>query len=161
MVALFALGALADERHWLADGLPAQLRRTCGRAAVIGLVLAALLGAAITITDDPDPYLGGLRLQAALIPVVEATIAVGMSLWAVDWFRRRCNRAGTLVRALGRASFAAFLLHAPITIIAAVALRDIAVTGEVKFLTVFTVTAAASYGLGWLLTRSHVAGRIL
>jgi glucans biosynthesis protein C len=161
MLALFALGALGEERRWLADGLPADMRRTCGRAAALGVVLAALVGAAITITDDPDPWLGGLRLQAMLIPLIEAMITVGMSLWAVDWFRRRWNRAGPLVQALGRGSFGAYLVHAPITVVLAVALRGVGVPAEVKFLTVFALTVVASFGLGVLFSRSRLGSHIL
>jgi peptidoglycan/LPS O-acetylase OafA/YrhL len=161
MFVLFALGALAHERRWLVDGLSADLRRTCGGMAAFGVALAVLLGVVITLTDDPDPFLGGFRLQATLIPVVEAMITVGMSLWAVDWFRRRWNRAPPLVRTLGRSSFAAYLVHAPITILFAVALRDVGVPAEVKFLAVLALSAVASFGLGALVTRSRVAARVL
>jgi glucans biosynthesis protein C len=161
MVALFSLGVLARERGWLSDPLPPRLRRACGKAAILGVVLAALVGAGIAITDDPEPFLGGWRIEATLIPLIEATLALGMSLWLVDWFRRRANRAGALVGGLGRASFAAYLLHVPITILLAIALRGVGVPGELKFLGVFALGVAGSFGLGWLFTRSRTAGRIL
>lgn len=161
MIALFALGVLARERGWLSDALPPQLRRTCGQAAVLGVALAALLGAGIAVTDDPDPFLGGLRFQATLIPLIEATLALGMSLWLIDWFRRRTDRAGPLVAGLGRASFAAYLLHVPITILFAVILREAGIPAESKFLVVYALGVVASFGLGWFLTRSPTAGRIL
>jgi peptidoglycan/LPS O-acetylase OafA/YrhL len=161
MAALFALGVLAQERAWLSDSLSPQLRRTCGRAAAVGLVLAVLVGVGITITDDPEPFLGGLHFEATLIPFIEATLALGMSLWAIDWFRRGGSRAGSLVRGLGRASFAAYLVHAPITVLLAITLRDVGVPAELKFLSVYALGVVASFGLGWLSTQSQVAGRIL
>lgn len=161
MMALFALGVLARERGWLSDALPAQLRRTCGQAAVLGVVFAALLGAGIAITDDPDPFLGGLRLEATLIPLIEATLALGMSLWLIDWFRRRANHADPFVSGLGRASFAAYLLHVPVTVLLAILLRDVEVPAELKVLSVFALGAFASFGIGWFATRSRVAVRVL
>jgi hypothetical protein len=161
MAALFALGVLAQERAWLSDRLSPQLRRTCARAAAGGLVLAVLVGVGIAITDDPEPFLGGLQFEATLIPFIEASLALGMSLWAVDWFRRGGNRAGSLVRGLGRASFAAYLVHAPITVLLAIILRELGVPAEVKFLSVYALGVVASFGLGWLSTQSRVAGRIL
>lgn len=161
MLALFVLGALAEERGWLVGGLPPRLRRACGRAGALGVGLAGLLGVIITVGVDPDPFLGGLRLQATVIPVVEAMMTVGVSLWAVDWFRRRWNRAGTLVQNVGRASFAAYIVHAPITVVLAVALRNAAVPAEVKLVVVFAATLIASFGLGLLFTRSRAAPRIL
>ena len=161
MIALFFLGVLATERRWLADGLSVPLRRTCGRTAAVGIALIAALGVAITLTDDPDPFLGGFRLEATIIPIAEAMIAVGMSLWAVDWFRRRWSRSGPIGRAMGRASFSAYLVHAPLTVILAIAVRDVDVAAEAKLLAVFTAATAASYGLGWLSTRSGATGRVL
>jgi hypothetical protein len=159
--AMFALGVLARERGWLSEGLPLQLRRTCGYAAVVGLVLAILAGVAIAVSDDPDRFLGGFHVEATLIPLIEASLALGMSLWLIDWFRRRANRAGTLVRGLGRASFTAYLVHVPITILLAIGLRDVGVAAELKFLFVFGVGVAASYGLGLVSGRRRVAGRVL
>jgi peptidoglycan/LPS O-acetylase OafA/YrhL len=161
MSALFLLGVLSRERGWSSDGLSQQLRRTCGWAAAIGVALAMLVGVGITITDDAEPFLGGLRVEATLIPLIEGTLALGMSLWAIDWFRRRLNREGDLVRGLGRASFAAYLVHAPLIILLAIALRDLGMPAELKFLSVFGLVAVASFALGWLSTRSRVAGRIL
>jgi peptidoglycan/LPS O-acetylase OafA/YrhL len=118
-------------------------------------------GAGIAISDDAEPFLGGWRLEATLIPLIEATLALGMSLWAIDWFRRRANRAGTLVRGLGRGSFAAYLVHAPLTILFAIVIRNVEIPAELKFLTVFALGVIASFGLGWLVTRSRVTARIL
>ncbi|MFZ1489278.1 MAG: acyltransferase family protein [Ilumatobacteraceae bacterium] len=161
MVALFTLGVLAAERSWLAEGLPAELRRFCGRAAAFSLVAAMIVAVGITLTEEPDQFLGGLHLQATIIPVIEAVLAVSMTLWITDWFRRRWDRASELTRAAASASFAAYLLHAPITIMLAAGLSDVGVPAELKFLAVFAATVLASFGLGWLLTRSHVGGRIL
>jgi hypothetical protein len=161
MITLFVLGAVATERGWLADGLSLPLRRTCGRAAAIGIAILAALGVAISLTDDPDPFLGGFRLEATIIPAAEAMIAVGMSLWTVDWFRRRWNRSGPIGRAMGRASFGAYLVHAPLTVVLAIAMRDVDVAAEAKLLAVFSAATIASYALGWVLTQSDVAGRIL
>jgi len=161
MIALFALGVLARERGWLSEALPPQLRRTCGRAAALGVALAILAGVGIALTDDPEHFLGGLQFEATLIPLIEATLALGMSLWLIDWFRRRSNRAGRLVGGLGRASFAAYLLHVPLTIMLAIVLRGVGIPAELKLLSVFVLGVIASFGLGWLFAQSRVAGRIL
>ena len=161
MGALFALGVVVAERHSLDDGLPRELRRTCGRAALVGVALAAIVGVLITLADDPDPFLGGLHPEAALIPLIEATLTLGMSLWAIDWFRRRWNSGGPVASALGRASFAAYLVHAPITIVFAAALGDVEVTAEVKFLVVTALSIALAFGLGWIATRSRTPPRVL
>lgn len=161
MIALFALGVLARERGWLTSALAPRLRRICGRAAALGVALAILAGVGIVITDDPDPFLGGMRFEATLVPLIEATLALSMSLWLIDWFRRRDHGASELVAGLGRASFAAYLLHVPLTIMLAIALRGVGIAAELKFISVFALGVIASFGIGWLVTRSKFAGRIL
>jgi hypothetical protein len=161
MVAMFVLGVLATERGWLADGLSPRLRRGCGRIAVVSWVGVVILAVGITLVDEPDPFLGGMHLQALLIPVLEATIAVTMSLWAVDWFRRRWDQASAITHRAGRGSFAAYLIHAPITIVLAAALRHVGVPAELKFLAVYAMTVIVSFWLGWFVTRTQSGGRIL
>jgi hypothetical protein len=161
MLTLFVLGVLAAERGWLEGGLDPQLRRTCQRGATVSLVAAVLVAVGVTLSEDPDPFLGGWRLEAMLIPAIEGAIAVCMSLWLTDWFRRRWDRASELAHEAARASFAAYLIHAPVTVVLAALLRSVGVPAEVKFLAVFAGATAVAFGLGWLATRSRVGGRIL
>jgi peptidoglycan/LPS O-acetylase OafA/YrhL len=62
---------------------------------------------------------------------------------------------------MGRASFGAYLVHAPIIVLLAIALRGVPVPAELKFLAVFGLGVVASFGIGWLATRSRVGGRVL
>jgi peptidoglycan/LPS O-acetylase OafA/YrhL len=123
--------------------------------------MAVPLAVGLTLADDADPFLGGLRLEATLIPVGEAMVTVGMSLWAVDWFRRRWNRSTPLVRAMGRGSFVAYVVHAPILVVLAVLLRDVDVVAEVKYVVVFAMTVVLAFGTGWLLDRRRGPSRVL
>lgn len=161
MLTLFVLGVLAAEHHWFDEGLSSALRRSCQRAAVSSVLATMILAVGITVTDDADPFLGGLHIQAIVIPIIEATIAVSMSLWVTDWFRRRWTRSTPIVHGAGRASFGAYLLHPPLTVLLAALLRDVGVPAELKFLVVFAIAGAAAFALGWFLTRARVATRIL
>ena len=120
-----------------------------------------LAGVAVATSDDPDPFLGGLHLEATLVPLVEATLALGLSLWLVDWFRRRTTRAGRLVHGLGQASFTAYLVHVPITVLLAIALRGVGIPGELKLVLVLVSGLVSSYGIGWAIGRTRRSGRIV
>ena len=161
MITLFALGTLAAERGWLREGIPDRLRRRCGWAALGGAVMALLVGVSMNISGDEDSYLGGFHFEALAIPVIEAVIAIGMSLWMIEWFRRRWDHTGSFARGLGRASFAAYIIHPPVVVLISVAIRSLAAPIEVKFLVVFAIGAAASFALGFLLTRWSPVGRIV
>jgi hypothetical protein len=155
---LFVLGVLSAERGWL-DPVPDRLRRGCGLAAALGvvvIVVAFSLG-----RESLDPFAGGLTIPAATTAVCEAVIAVGLSVWLLGHFQRRHDRTGRLRSALARAAFGAYVLQAPVLVVLAVALAGVDVQPEVKFLVVAPVGVAASFGLAWVLTRIPGVNRIL
>jgi glucan biosynthesis protein C len=151
MGVMFALGAVGEERGWL-DPPPAWLAPACLRAGVVASVALLLTFIPVALSDNADPFLGGLHAQALAEPVCEATIAVAMSLWVAMWFSRHVIYDGWLARALGRASYPTYVLHAPVVVALSVALSGVAVAAEVKFVVVASVGVVASYALGWLVT---------
>jgi peptidoglycan/LPS O-acetylase OafA/YrhL len=161
MVTLFGLGVLAAERGWLDGPLSDRMRRACATAAVVGALAFLAILMAIN-PGDPDPaFTGGLRPQAAVLPLVEAFIAVGTSLWVVDWFRRRWNVRGALARRLARASYATYVIHPPVVVLLSVAMRSVPVPIEVKFLVVAVVGVACAFAIGSAATRWRVLARIV
>jgi glucan biosynthesis protein C len=161
MGTLFALGALAAERGWLAGSLPDRMRRACAGAALIGVVMFLAILTAIN-PGDPDPaYTGSLSPQAAVLPVIEAVIAVGTSLWMMEWFRLRWNGTRPLTRSLGRASYAAYVLHPPTVVLLSLAMRPAPVPVEAKFFVVAALGIVSAFAVGWLATRPRLLARIL
>jgi glucans biosynthesis protein C len=160
MVAMFTLGVLAAERGWLDAPIEQRLRRRCGLAAVAGAFMT-LLVALVAVVGDPDPLAGGLAPQALVMPTMEALIAVGMSIWVMEWFRRHADHAGPLARELGRSSYATYLVHPPVVVACSLALRDVPIPAEAKFVAVVLVAVPAAFALGHLLTRSTPLARIL
>jgi len=64
-------------------------------------------------------------------------------------------------RAASRASYAAYLVHAPAVVLLSVALGWVAVPVEIKFVVVFFAGVPVAFILGWLATRSRVIGRVI
>jgi hypothetical protein len=159
MATMFAFGVVAGERQWL-EPLPAWIAPSCGRAAVAGLVGLLAIVAIAGLTGDTEAFAGGWHVQALAAAAVEATIAVAASLWAVTWFIRRWNGGGPAAGSLGRASFAAYLAHAPVVVLLSAALSSVAVVAEVKFVVVAVVGVVASFGVGWLATRRRRTDRL-
>jgi len=110
-VALFWFGTVAARHGWL-DAVPGRLRRGCGVAALLGVVgLGALFGVTSLAGVAPEAFAGGWNWPAAALAAVEATLAVGASVWLLGEAQRHLSRpAGPLARVLGRASYAAFVL---------------------------------------------------
>ncbi len=154
MAVLFAVGALTEERGWLTPP-PTWLRRACLLAGVVAIIAVLAVAVPITASDNPDAFLGGWHVQALAEPICEATIAVSMSFWVALWFAGHVTYQGRFARALGHASYATYVVHAPIVVALSVALAGIALAAEVKFVAVAALGIVASYTLGWLVTRPH------
>ncbi len=159
MAALFALGVIAGERGWL-DRWPARSARACGALGLAALVGMTLFVAALVLSGD-DRLLGGWYPQALIGPALEGVLAVAVPVWLLGWFRTRWTRHGPLARALGRSSYAAYMLHPLVIVLVAVAFRPLAAAAEVKFVLVAALGVAASFYGAWLLTRSRLLARVL
>jgi glucans biosynthesis protein C len=160
MVAMFTLGVLAGERGWFDEPLDERLRRRCGLAAVAGGLMIPII-AIVVVNGDPEPLVGGFDPQALVMPTLEALMAVGLSLWVMEWFRRHRTHPGPVASKLGRSSYATYLIHPPVVVACSLVLRDLAVPAEVKFVIVTAVAVPAAFALGHLLTRWTLLRHVL
>ena len=161
-VALFWLGTAAAGSGWL-DVVPEGLRRACGGAALLGVAgLAALFLASARLSLAPDAFTGGWNGAAAALSAIEAVLAVGASVWLLGAAQRHlAGPAGPLTRALGRASYAAFVLQGPVLIGLALALRPFPAPAGAKAITVGLIGVLLSFGLGTLVLRWTPLRRVL
>jgi glucans biosynthesis protein C len=105
------------------------------------------------VTDRLDAVAGGWTWQAATFAAIEGPAAVAFSLWVVIWFRHRWNRSGPLTRWAGRGSYAAYVLHPPVLVLASMVTRPLSLPPEGKFVLVAPVGVVAAFALGTALTR--------
>jgi surface polysaccharide O-acyltransferase-like enzyme len=132
-IAMFALGILAYRRGWL-DGLPDARGRRWGWVVVFLLVVAPILFVVGGALDgNTDPFRGGLHWQAVTYAVWEQFLCVGLVISLLVWFRRRYDRQGRLAKALAANAYAVYVIHAPVVVFAAVALRDVQAHPFLKF----------------------------
>lgn len=152
-VAGFALGVMAGERGWFDQLTPAWSRRlfrtawSAVAAVVLTIVTASLVGA------DIDAFGGGATWQSGIVAVLEGVLAVSMSLWLVDVFRRRVRRQGPAMIMLSRAAFAAFLVHQIVAVGAVLATRLVPWPPELEYATAATLAVVGSFAVGALLVR--------
>jgi uncharacterized membrane protein YeiB len=130
-----------------------------GRVALAGV--AAVVVAFAIDHVSPDPYSGGWTWQSAVTCAAEGAVAVGFSLWLIERFQRRHDRAGQLAGALGRAAFGAYVLQAVVLVTLGVTVQGLAIPPEVKFLVVAPIGLGLSYAAGWVLTRIPGLRRVL
>jgi glucans biosynthesis protein C len=155
---LFALGVVCAENGW-ADPVPSRVRRSCGFAALLGLLV--MVAAFAASSDSVEPFAGGWHWQALLTAGCEAVIAVALSIWLLGVFQRRHDRSSALRAALGRAAFGAYVVQVPVIVAVALLLAPVPLAPEAKFLIVAPLAWAACFGLAWSLTRLPGVRRIL
>jgi glucan biosynthesis protein C len=160
---LFSLGAAAGRRGWL-ETLTPELQRRCGLAAAI----TALAMPAILLAGDffeggaaEDRFAGGWHWQAAAASLTEGVFATCVSLWAIGYFRHHHNHLRPPSRRMAPAAYGAFIIHPPVLVGLALALQQVPVPAEVKFVCVLTGGVVGSFGLAALASRARPIARII
>lgn len=100
-------------RAWRGDWLEAAAD-TLGRPWLRVGVLAVLLFPALLALGDLTTLGGGLRAQALIFVLWEVTLAVGLGLGLLGYFRRRHNTQGPLARSLAVSAYLVYIIHVPV-----------------------------------------------
>lgn len=157
---LFALGVCCSERGWFDTLTPRRTHRQ-GWLALAGTALIAILAGYSLAADDFPSMTGGLHWQSVVFAAVCGVTGVAVSLWLAWWFRSRWNHAGRIAQRAGRGSYAAYLIHPLVLVLASLACWPLPVPPEVKFLVVACVGVPATFATGYALTRVPALRRVL
>jgi glucan biosynthesis protein C len=160
-IAMFTLGIIAYRRGWL-SGLSDARGRRWGRIVVFLLVLAPILYVVGGALDgNTDSFRGGLHWQALTYAVWEQFLCVGLVISLLVWFRQRYDRQGGLARALSANAYAVYVIHAPILVFVAVALRDVQAYPLLKFALAALICVPSCFLVAEAIRRLPVARRVL
>jgi glucan biosynthesis protein C len=160
-VAGFTLGVLGGERGWFGP-LDQRFTRPVRRVAWASMSACVVLVAVVVGGGSRVEVLfGGGTWQSLLLAVVEGSVMVTASLWAIDLFQRRFNRQSELGRGLSRAAYAAFLLHQIVLVGLVLASRQVPWPPELKYLSVAVLGVTVSFGLAALVVKLPGLSRIL
>lgn len=160
-VALFALGVAAGRRGWI-ETLDRTLLRRCAVAACVAAVavpVALAAGGFFESEAGEERFMGGWHWQAAAAAASEGVLSVCASLWAVDLFRRRWNVLTPLTRRMAPGAYGAFIVHPPVLVVLALALRPLPLA--VTFPLVLVGGIAVSFGLAALAARAGPVARVI
>jgi len=158
--AVFVVGLIAQRRNWLA-----RLPDKTGRGwliAAIGLILVwvpmMLLGGA---GDGDTSFKGGWNWQAMTYALWEAFACVAITISVIYLFRRFFNRQGKVTGFLIPNAYAAYIIHAPVIVALALAVRNVQLDPLLKWLLLAPFAVLASFGLGALIRKNPYTERVL
>ncbi len=159
-IVLFVVGLIAYRRNWLL-GLPDKAGRLWLGLAVLLVLLWAplmLVGGAIT---SFDPYRGGWHWQAFAFALWESFLCLSMCIGLVYAFRRYLNHRGELAGFLAPNAYTAYIIHAPVIITMAFAVRGIALYPLLKWALVALVAVPFTFGLSSFIRKIPYTDRVL
>ena len=161
-IALFVVGIIAYRRNWLL-GIPDAMGKLWLGIAIFSIVVLlpivfVLRGA---LEGNTEPYAGGVHWQSFAYAVWEQLVGVGMILALLVWFRRKFNHQGPLAKAVSDSSYAVYLIHAPVVVYLALALRGIKLYPLLKFALVSPVAVVLCFLLAYLLRKLLLVGSIM
>jgi glucan biosynthesis protein C len=161
-VALFVVGIIAYRRNWLL-GIPDAMGKLWLGIAIIFIVvllpIVFVLGGALE--GNTDPYAGGVHWQSFAYAVWEQFVCMGMVIGLLVWFRRRFDRQGSLAKAMSDSSYAVYLIHAPVLVYLALAVRGIKLYPLLKFALVSPVAVVLCFLLAYLLRKLPLVRSIM
>jgi hypothetical protein len=157
-IAVFAVGAVAYRCNWVRTIVDTAGTLWPRVALVLILLFPVLMRAA---GGKLDLFLGGLRWEAAVLALWEQALGVAMMVSLLVLFRNRFNRQGGLAKAMAASAYAAFILHGPVLVLLAVAVRRVQQPPQVKIVLLAPVAVFLCFFIGYLLRKLPLANRVL
>ena len=164
-LSFFVVGAIASRRDWF-RGVPNSM-------GIIGLALAILAVVflfplafsgqmfSLELSEALDNSMGNGHWQSAVYALWDSTFAVGLCLGLLTLFRRFSNRQGWFGRFLAQHSYAVYVLHIPIVVFIAYALRSIELGSMQKFGLASVVIVPTCFVVAFLVRKIPGVERVL
>jgi glucan biosynthesis protein C len=163
----FFVGALLARERLFESLAASPLAKRAGIAACIlgpvGFVVCYLIGGPVP-SHGEIPYIGGWHYQSLLLCLWEQFAGAGLTLGAISLACRKLNHPAPWAQNLGKCSFTAYVIHAPILVGVALLLRPLQapplVMAFVVAATGIILTFGATLGLKLLVALQAASGRM-
>jgi len=161
---LFIIGLIASRRNWF--------RTLPGSMGLVGFVIAlvagiflfplAFSGRLFSLEFGPafTNLMGNGQWQSAAYSLWDSTFAVGMCLGVITLFRYLFDRQGRFCRFLSQHSYSVYVIHIPVVVFLAVALKGIALAALLKFGLLAIIAVPASFAAAYIVRKIPFASRI-
>lgn len=161
-VVMFALGIHAYHHDWLLT-IPTKTGRRWGAVAAVmilaGFPLLFVLGGAMS--GNLAPFMGGFRWQSLALAMWEQTTGIAIMVALLVLFRERFDRQGRMAAEASASSYTVYVIHAPVIILGALAVRSITMYPLLKFAIVSLILVPLCFLLAAGIRRLPGARRIL
>jgi len=165
-LSFFVLGIIASRYDWLRT-LPASM----GIVGLIATILAAVILFPLAFSGEPfslaltpvfDNATGNGHWQSAVYVLWDSIFSVGLILALIPFFRAFFNTKSRLGTFLAQHSYAVYILHIPIIVFLAYALRDVELSNNlVKFALASLIMVPICFVVAYLVRKIPLVSRVL
>jgi len=160
---LFVAGLAAARGDWLAK-LPDSMAKRVFIVALIGT--AVLLPLAVIGTDVPSLGWGSVvgygSLSSAFYAIWTSTFAVGMTMFAIAFFRRHLNTPGRLWSFAAKNFYGAYILQATVIVmVSAFVLYQVQLESLLKFALAAIIIVPSTWALAFVVRKIPFFDRVL
>ncbi|OHB64769.1 MAG: hypothetical protein A2168_08085, partial [Planctomycetes bacterium RBG_13_50_24] len=161
-ICMFIVGIAAYHRNWLTR-IPDAMGRLwlCLAVVLIVIVFPALFTLGGAIKGNIAPFTGGLHWQCFGYALWEQLTGVALIIALPALFRKRLNRQGKITRAMAGSTYTAYIIHAPVVVLVAIAIRNISLYPLLKFALAIMISMPLCFGLGNIIRKLPLARKIL
>jgi hypothetical protein len=161
----FVLGTVAYRHNWFRT-LPSSMGVVGFVTALVsGLFLFPLAFSGHLFSLEPTPALGNAmgngQWQSAVYALWDSTFAVGMCLGLITLFRRFFNGQGRFSRFLSRHGYTVYVIHIPIIVLLAFALRGIDLQSLLKFGMAAVIVVPTCFAVAYIVRKIPGVSRVL
>jgi hypothetical protein len=162
-LSFFIIGTVAARGDWLRKMPSSMASRVFDMALVATITLLPLAALGTEMSSLGWGSLFGYgSLSSAFYALWDSTFAVGMSMFAIAFFRRRFNSPGKVWKFLSQHFYAAFVLQAPIIVtITAVLLSSIHIESLLKFVLAAVIVLPLLWAVAYLVRKIPFANKVL
>ena len=106
-------------------------------------------------------FLGNGTWQSAVYALWDSIFCVGLFTALIVFFRRLPDRQTRFAGALSSQTLLVFLVHIPVLVFLAIALRDLSLPGLLKFVIVAVIGVPLSFTIANLIRKIALVSRVL
>ena len=161
-ICMFILGIIAYRRNWLAQ-IPDAMGKLWLGAAVIFIVILfpALFVLGGAASGDISLFMGGFHWQCFGYAAWDQFTGVAMIITLLFLSHKFFNSQTEISKAMSASSYTAYIIHAPVTVLVAIAMRNISLYPLLKFALAVLIAIPLCFTLGNFIRQLPLAKRIL
>ncbi|MBV7337504.1 acyltransferase family protein [Chloroflexi bacterium TSY] len=156
-LSFFVLGTIASRHDWFR-----RLPGSIGTAGFVAVIVAFILLFPLAFLSGlKGQFLGYGQWQSAVYALWDSIFAVGLCLGYLTLFRRLFDKESRLGTFLARQSYAVYILHSPIIVLVAVALKGVELEHFLKFGLVSVIVIPLCFVVAYVIRKIPGVSRIL